>query len=337
MKLVTVIVPVYNVEKYIEECIDSLICQTYKNIEIILVDDGSIDRSGKICDQYAEADCRIKVIHKKNEGLGFARNSGLDVAEGQYVTFVDSDDKVEKNLIELLMDGVNAYGCDTCIGGFKRIAKDGQVVFEEHYEEKIYEEDNVYNELFTRMLGSAPNKHDAIRMSVWNVMYSMDIVKNKSIRFPSERKYISEDIIWDSDYYKYARKVKVIGSSAYMYRITPESLTQKYKPDMLEKICALYIELCKRVLQDEYKIMRIQRQFLVNLRSCIKQEKASISKKNNKEIKKAIFLIVDNEVVHMVVQQYEKIIKQKKQKIFVQLVKNKFVNLLYLLVKIGKI
>ena len=104
--MITVIVPVYNVEKYIKECVDSLINQTYENIEIILVDDGSKDKSGTICDDYAATYDRIKVIHKKNEGLGFARNTGLRVAKGKFVTFIDSDDKADTDLVENLVKGI---------------------------------------------------------------------------------------------------------------------------------------------------------------------------------------------------------------------------------------
>lgn len=100
MDLITIVVPVYNVEKYISDCLDSLISQTYKNIEIILVDDGSTDMSGAICDRYTTLDARIKVIHKQNEGLGFARNTGLEVAQGKFVTFIDSDDMADADLVE---------------------------------------------------------------------------------------------------------------------------------------------------------------------------------------------------------------------------------------------
>ena len=106
MDLITIIVPVYNVEKYIRECIDSLINQTYKNLEIILVDDGSKDKSGEICENYANADSRVKVIHKENEGLGFARNTGLTVAQGKFVTFIDSDDVADVDLVERLLKGI---------------------------------------------------------------------------------------------------------------------------------------------------------------------------------------------------------------------------------------
>lgn len=337
MDLITIIVPVYNVEKYIRECIESLINQTYKNIEIILVDDGSKDKSGYICDDYAKTDSRIKVIHKKNEGLGFARNTGLKVTQGKYVTFIDSDDKADADLVERLAKGISEFDCDTCIGGFKRISESGTVSFEERYDDAIFSGTNVYNKLFARMLGSAPDKHDAIRMSVWNVMYSMDIIREYQIEFPSERKLISEDIIWDSEYYKYAKRVKVIDSTAYNYRITPGSLTQKYKPDMLDKICVLYNEMVNRLSGDETKVARLQRQFFVNLRACIRQENPKISKKKNTEIIQSIRKIVHNQTVHNVATEYEKLIKQHQQRVFVKLVKYKQIYILYALVKMGRI
>lgn len=337
MDLVTIIVPVYNVEKYINECVDSLISQTYRNVEIILVDDGSTDESGKICDSYATSDSRIKVIHKRNEGLGFARNTGLKAAKGKFVTFIDSDDKADADLVENMVNGIYEADCDTCIGGFKRISENGSVRYEEKYDKIIYEGEDVYNQLFARMLGSAPDKHDAVRMSVWNVMYSMDIILKNNIEFPSERVFISEDIIWDSQYYKYAQKAIVIDSTAYNYRITPGSLTQKYKPDMLKKICVLYNEMSNRISGDQMKIIRLQRQFFVNLRACIKQERSSVSKKGNEEIRIAIKEIVNNNVVHAVSDEYLKVIHQGKQKLFVWAVRYKYVTLLYLLNNAGRL
>ena len=335
MELVSIIVPVYNVEKYINECVDSLIKQTYKNIEIVLVNDGSKDKSGAICDNYAASDARIKVIHKQNEGLGFARNTGLKVAQGKFVTFIDSDDKADADLVEKLVNGIYEVNGDTCIGGFKRISENGMVSFEESYDKAVFEGKNVYNKLFARMLGSAPDKHDAIRMSVWNVMYSMDIIRKHSIEFPSERVFISEDIIWDSEYYKYAKRAIVIDSTAYNYRITPGSLTQKYKPDMLKKICVLYNEMCNRLPGDKEKIVRLQRQFFVNLRACIRQERYSVSGKSNVETKAAIKKIVNDGVVHTIAKEYLQVVSQRKQKMFVWAVRYKCVTLLYLLNKAG--
>ena len=164
MELISIVVPVYNVKDYIKCCVESLIHQTYRNIEIILVDDGSTDESGKICDQLAERDSRIKVVHKKNEGLGYARNTGLENITGQYVTFIDSDDYVDKNQVEDLYHGIRKNGADTCIGGFKRVDNVGRILFTESYEEKFYGGDSVKYELFLRMLGSSPNCHDAIKI-----------------------------------------------------------------------------------------------------------------------------------------------------------------------------
>lgn len=115
--LISVIVPVYNVEKYLKRCVESLINQTYKNLEIILVDDGAKDSSGAICDELAAEDNRIRVIHKQNGGLSSARNSGLDVIRGEFCTFVDSDDFLELNTIEVAIKSLNEFNCDVAVYG----------------------------------------------------------------------------------------------------------------------------------------------------------------------------------------------------------------------------
>ena len=102
MEKISIIVPVYNVEKYLKTCLDSIINQTYQNLEIILVDDGSTDNSGEICEEYRKTDSRIILIHKENEGLSMARNFGLDIASGDYISFVDSDDFIARNMMEAL-------------------------------------------------------------------------------------------------------------------------------------------------------------------------------------------------------------------------------------------
>ena len=331
MDLVSIIVPVYNVERYLEECVQSLVKQSYSDIEIILVDDGSKDSSGKMCDQFEKEDSRIKVIHKENAGLGFARNSGLDVAKGKYVTFIDSDDVADENLIENLIQGIHENNADTCIGGFKRITENGKIVFQERYNKKIYAGLDVYQELFARMLGSDVDKHDAIRMSVWNVLYSMEIIKANTIRFPSERVLISEDIIWDSEYYRYSKLTAVIESTAYKYRITPGSLTQKYKPDKFEMICNLYNVLCEQVEDNLSMKTRLQRQFFVNLRDCIHQEKQSVSKNSKKIYRDKVEKIINNATVEQISKEYPINRIQLKPRVFILLVKYKLTSLIMIL------
>ena len=111
-KMLTIVVPVYNVQKYIYKCEDSILSQTYKNIEVILVDDSSPDECGTICDKYAEKDKRVRVIHKKNGGLSSARNSALDIANGDYVGFVDSDDWIEPTMYEEMVQFLEDENCD---------------------------------------------------------------------------------------------------------------------------------------------------------------------------------------------------------------------------------
>ncbi len=114
-ELITIVVPVYNVEKYLDRCIRSIQAQTYKNLEIILIDDGSEDQCGEICDQYAESDERITVIHKENGGLSSARNAGIDIAAGCYIGFVDSDDYIHPDMYGILYDSMKRNDADIAV------------------------------------------------------------------------------------------------------------------------------------------------------------------------------------------------------------------------------
>lgn len=126
--LISIIVPVYNIEQYLPRCIESLINQTYHNIEIILVDDGSLDKSGEICDEYAKRDKRIIVIHKENGGLSDARNRGLDIAKGDYIMFIDSDDWIEEDSCETLNRLAFEYNADIVVFGLNTVFSSGKTI-----------------------------------------------------------------------------------------------------------------------------------------------------------------------------------------------------------------
>lgn len=180
-ELVSVIIPVYNVEDYIGKCIDSVVGQTYENIEIILVDDGSPDKAGRICDQFAEKDNRIAVYHKENGGLSDARNYGIDHANGEYYVFIDSDDYVDKNYIEYLVNLTTHYHCKLSICQHRVVFSNGTV--KDHGragDELLYP-----SECLLRML-----YHDVIDTSSWAKMYHRSLFEN--IRFPKGKIY--EDI-----------------------------------------------------------------------------------------------------------------------------------------------
>lgn len=125
--MISVIVPIYNVADYLSKCIDSIINQTYRDLEIILVDDGSTDDCPKICDAYKEKDNRIIVIHKENGGLSDARNAGIEIAKGEYISFIDSDDYIDESMYETMLSNLEATDADLCICGFDRVNDNGEV------------------------------------------------------------------------------------------------------------------------------------------------------------------------------------------------------------------
>lgn len=162
--IITIIIPIYKVEKYLKKCVQSVINQTYSNLEIILVDDGSPDNCGKICDDYAKEDKRIKVIHKLNGGLSDARNKGLDIATGKYVYFLDSDDSISKDAIKYLYHIIKENNADIAIGKMKEVFKENysfnqeEILLKENLKDtiKLYTkeqalEEMLYNTEFTNM------------------------------------------------------------------------------------------------------------------------------------------------------------------------------------------
>ena len=160
--LISIIIPVYNVEQYLSRCVDSVINQTYKNLEIILVDDGSTDNSGKICDEYALKDNRIKVIHKKNGGVSSARNAGLDIAKGDYIGFVDSDDFIEHDMYEYLQNLIIEYDADISICSiefiiknkniYKTLLKKDELLNTNEALKVFYTQLYIYNKLFNKCI-----------------------------------------------------------------------------------------------------------------------------------------------------------------------------------------
>lgn len=175
-ELISVIVPIYNVEKYIHRCVDSIIHQTYKNLEIILVDDGSLDRCGEICDEYGKKDARIVVIHKKNGGLSDARNAGLDVMHGSYVAFVDSDDWIELEMYQKLYENMKYFDSDMAFGGVK------EVVFNQNEDEKFVKISNYGKIPFVEDNIASMKRYFHSSWAAWGKLYKASLYEK--IRFP---------------------------------------------------------------------------------------------------------------------------------------------------------
>lgn len=226
--LVSVIVPVYNVEQYLDRCLKSITDQTYKNIEIILVDDGSPDNCPKICDDWAQKDPRIKVLHKENAGAGMARKSGFEISTGRYVLFVDSDDYVAENLVERCLNTALQYNADTVAYGKSVVYSDGQIKSPKNApSQQIFEAAHITQ----AFLPSLFNGSLGIGVGLWSKMFSVDIIKRNNITFYSERDVVSEDSIFCLEYFSKASKVAVISDGLYFYRKNEGSLTQNFNPE----------------------------------------------------------------------------------------------------------
>lgn len=189
---VSVIVPIYNVEPYLERCIDSILRQSYQNMEVILIDDGSTDACPVICDKYAEKYRQIQVIHKENEGLSSARNAGLDVSTGDLVMFVDSDDFVEADFVEKLYYALNKYEADVAICNFQYVDENGKKVI--RYPDNVIQNECINNiQYWNRVF----QKYGHFYVTVWNKLYRRELWD--SCRYPlgkiNEDEYILHNII----------------------------------------------------------------------------------------------------------------------------------------------
>ena len=213
--LISVIVPVYKVEPYINRCVESIVNQTYKNLEIILVDDGSPDNCPKMCDEWAEKDNRLKVIHKQNGGLSDARNAGLDIASGKYVMYCDSDDWIEHDMIYLLLNTIEENNADVSRCGIITDFEDGSASeLSGNSEIKILSsKDEMIIDL---VMG------DYLSGVVWNKLYKYDIVNN--IRFDG-KDGSSEDILYNFRVIQNAKSIACCDVPKYHYLIRERSIT----------------------------------------------------------------------------------------------------------------
>lgn len=223
MELVSVIVPVYNVEKYLSECIDSILASIYQNLEIILVDDGSKDASSVICDQYAQIDDRIRVIHQQNKGIVGARNAGLDIAQGEFVAFVDADDTISPLLYQEMVSVINAENADVVACEYRK-RKEDLVIFEDGGTDCCYAFHSFDEQLAVLTCAPSIREYTWTGPYVWNKLYRR---ANISANFRKEC-LMCEDLRFNWDYIQTCRKMVIIPKGLYFYRLNTESITGIY-------------------------------------------------------------------------------------------------------------
>ena len=238
------ILPIYNVEAYLPHCISSILKQMTDACEIILVDDGTKDHSDKICDDFAARDQRIRVIHKENGGLSSARNAGMDIARGDYLCFVDSDDYIMDNTVPLLLDWIRQGGADVCFLRTNKIYPDGteEPLAEEISGEKLREgRSQALGHLATRPVYPG---------SAWAKLWRRKFLEENQFRFPPDRR-LSEDLIFCLNAYLKARKLDCLDFPFYCYRqARPGSITSDISPRYFFDSFLFTEEVCRRFVND---------------------------------------------------------------------------------------
>lgn len=239
MPLVSIIVPVYKVEKYLERCIDSLVNQTLRNIEIILVNDGSPDKCGEICDKWKRKDCRIKVIHKTNRGLSSARNAGLKIAQGKYTGFVDSDDDVELNMYERMYHIAEQENVDFVMADYKRICADGTCYLKTlDIPAGHYKKDQIRKIIFPNLIMGENIEYGPL-LSVWHCLYRTDFLRRNNLLFDEEVRW-SEDNIFSAilgyccECFYYMK-----GEGLYHYYQNQGTITTSYRKGAWQIYCTM--------------------------------------------------------------------------------------------------
>ncbi len=228
---VSVIVPIYNSEKYLMACLESIVNQTYKNLEIILVDDGSTDDSGRICDEYAKRDARVKVIHKANGGNGNARNAGLECASGEWLVWVDNDDIIHKQQIEILLSAAKKQNLDIAVGGYYAI-DDDEVPEDKNIDNHLHEaevitDEHLYNDEFIK-------KRSMIFTVPWGKICKRELYNG--IKFPARSR---NDDTWTTwKVYERVNKVGLLDETLYYWRNNPNSFGRVFDASHLNGIDA---------------------------------------------------------------------------------------------------
>lgn len=238
--VLSVIIPVYKVEKYLPKCMESVQNQTLgRDMEIILVDDGSPDGCPAMCDAYAASDPRVKVVHKANGGLGYARNSGLDVATGRYVAFLDSDDWIEPQTYATAIELMERHDLDTVRFNCNRVTDSGEASPTDYSSPLVLFDTPGEMRLLTLGLFDTPTRaHERYEAggSAWAGVYRRDIIENHELRFVSEREHISEDYLFNFDYYRHCRRAGYLPQTLHHYRITPGGLTRNLRLDCIDGV-----------------------------------------------------------------------------------------------------
>ncbi len=254
---VSIIVPIYDVEKYLHQCIDSILNQTYTDFECILVDDGSPDRCGEICDEYAKKDKRVIVIHQKNSGVSDARNAGIDIAQGKYIYFVDSDDYLDQELLYTTVNKMEKNSADVLCFNFRMVNTNNEVIGGSRYPQRRYSisSETEYIELLCKDIAK-------IGWSPCTRLFRTDLIKKSGVGFYDRSEIFAEDLLFFMLILVHAKNIQVIDEVLYNYVEREGSCTVENHETRINefvKLCSVYYKYLKenklRTLIKKYYII----------------------------------------------------------------------------------
>lgn len=284
MEKISIIVPVYNVEDYLMKCLDSILGQTYKNLEIILIDDGSKDNSGNICDEYALKSEKIKVIHKENEGLSVTRNLGIKVATGDYIAFIDSDDYITEDYCEMLYNILKETKADVASAAYKVVRTDGSVIIDSSIDSGLYQNEIVEyegTEIIKEFL-----RQKTFKNFVWNKLFKKSVICN----FQEKVNY--EDIVFSFNVLSTIKKITYINKNCYFYLKRSTSITATItEKNLLDFGKAIYDRY--NLINSKYPELKRYNMYAFLESSLAISIKYVISKRAFKEVEKRVFEFID--------------------------------------------
>lgn len=237
--IISVIVPVYNAAQFLQPCVDSILSQTYQQLEVILIDDGSSDESSILCDNYSALDPRVICIHQKNGGAAAARNRGLEIATGEYIAFVDSDDWIDPDMYATMLSAAQENNCDLVICDCVKESLEGIQIYTHDLPGGFYDRNAMRNQYFPQLLMPDTMEYP-VTISNWLLLIRREVIEKNHLRFPAGMRF-SEDLLFGSEVGYYADSMTYLkGYTPYHYRQNPNSVTHSVFKDKWPLLLALY-------------------------------------------------------------------------------------------------
>lgn len=329
--LVSAIIPVYNSEQFLEECIESLRNQTLKEIEMIFINDGSTDNSLEILNKYEKIDSRIKVINQNNSGPSVARNIGIEVATGEYISFIDSDDWIDKDMYKMMYEVARDNNSDSIICDMKMVDKEKELYIKGiTYSKYKYNRNEIEDKIFKELLSNSQFN------SMANKIYRTSIIKENNIRL-DKNIYYAEDWLFNMEFFKISKNIFYINECFYYYRRGHESSSSSYKQDTFEKV-GIWIYKMRKKYASELGMnpyLAVDDLFKVTVH-CIISELRRLDISFKKKLKNVSKIINSKECIE-VIDNIDKSTLKSKEKFIYYSIKYKLIFALQIYVLAGKI